>query len=110
MCQKKRENVWKKIKKRKNISKTNTILKDINKISQKNCKKKLEKLWRKFNNGNNLSIQVKDQNLCNKIKKAEIVNVAIRENVKNRCSKTEKITESKNIYRLVPKTETIYVK
>ena len=35
--------------------------------------------------------------------------VAIRENVKNRCSKTEKITESKNIYRLVSKTETIYV-
>ena len=32
----------KKIKKRKNISKTNTILKGINKISQKNCKKNLE--------------------------------------------------------------------
>ena len=35
--------------------------------------------------------------------------VAIRENVKNICPKTEKITESKNIYRLVSKTETIYV-
>ena len=32
----------KKIKKRKNISKTNKILKDINKISHKNCKKNLE--------------------------------------------------------------------
>ena len=71
LVSKKRENVWKKIKKRKNISKTNTILNGLNKISQKNVKKKLEKLWRKFNNGNNLSIQVKDQNLCNKIKKAK---------------------------------------
>ena len=36
--------------------------------------------------------------------------VAIRENVKNRCQKTGKITENKNIYRLVSKTETMYVK
>ena len=36
--------------------------------------------------------------------------VAIRENVKNRCQKTGKLTESKNIYRLVSKTETMYVK
>ena len=36
--------------------------------------------------------------------------VAIRENVKNRCLKTEKLTDSKNIYRLVSKTETTYVK
>ena len=35
--------------------------------------------------------------------------VAIRENVKNRCPKTEKITETKNIYRLVLKTETMYI-
>ena len=43
----------------------------LNKISQKNCKKNLEKLWTKYNNGNNLSIQVNDQNSCNKIKKAK---------------------------------------
>ena len=36
--------------------------------------------------------------------------VAIRENVKNRRQKTGKLTESKNIYRLVSKTETMYVK
>ena len=36
--------------------------------------------------------------------------VAIRENVKNRCLKTGKLTDSKNIYRLVSKTETMYVK
>ena len=36
--------------------------------------------------------------------------VAVRENVKNRCQKTGKLTESKNIYRLVSKTETMYVK
>ena len=36
--------------------------------------------------------------------------VAIRENVKNRRQKTGKVTESKNIYRLVSKTETMYVK
>ena len=36
--------------------------------------------------------------------------VAIRENVKNRCPKTEKLTDSKNIYRIVSKTETMYVK
>ena len=35
--------------------------------------------------------------------------VAIRENVKNRCQKTGKLTESKNIYRLVSKTETMYI-
>ena len=35
--------------------------------------------------------------------------VAIRENVKSKCPKTEKIPESKNIYRLVSTTETIYV-
>ena len=36
--------------------------------------------------------------------------VAIRENVKNRCEKTGKLTENKNIDRLVSKTETMYVK
>ena len=36
--------------------------------------------------------------------------VAIRENVKNRFLKTGKLTDSKNIYRLASKTETIYVK
>ena len=36
--------------------------------------------------------------------------VAIRENDKNRCPKTEKLTDSKNINRLVSKTETVYVK
>ena len=36
--------------------------------------------------------------------------VAMRENVKNRCLKTGKLTDSKNIYRLVSKTETMYVK
>ena len=36
--------------------------------------------------------------------------VAIRENVKNRCQKTGKLTENKNIYRLVSKTKTMYVK
>ena len=36
--------------------------------------------------------------------------VAIRENVKNRFLKTGKLTDSKNIYRLVSKTETMYVK
>ena len=36
--------------------------------------------------------------------------VAVRENVKNRCQKNGKLTESKNIYRLVSKTETMYVK
>ena len=30
--------------------------------------------------------------------------------IKNRCQKTGKLTESKNIYRLVSKTETMYVK
>ena len=35
--------------------------------------------------------------------------VAIRENVKNRCQKTGKLTENKNIYRLVSKTETMYI-
>ena len=33
----------------------------------------------------------------------------MRENVKNRRPKTEKITESKNIYRLLSVTETMYV-
>ena len=42
-------------------------------------------------------------------KSKKLSDVAIRENVKNRCPKTEKITESKNIYRLVSKTETMYV-
>ena len=36
--------------------------------------------------------------------------VAIKENVKNRCQKTGKFTENNNIYRLVSKTETMYVK
>ena len=36
--------------------------------------------------------------------------VAIRENVENRCLKTGKLTDSKNIYRLVSKTETMYLK
>ena len=36
--------------------------------------------------------------------------VAIRENVESRCQKTGKLTESKNIYRLVSKNETMYVK
>ena len=36
--------------------------------------------------------------------------VSTRENVKNRCQKTGELTESKNIYRLVSKTETMYVK
>ena len=39
-----------------------------------------------------------------------ICDVAIRENVKNRCQKTGKQTDNKNIYRLVSKTETMYVK
>ena len=43
------------------------------------------------------------------MKKAKI-EVAIRENVKNRRQKTGKLTESKNIYRLVSTTETMYVK
>ena len=36
--------------------------------------------------------------------------VAIKENVKNRSLKTGKLTDNKNIYRLVSKTETMYVK
>ena len=36
--------------------------------------------------------------------------VAIRDNVKNRRQKTGKFTESKNIYRLVSETVTMYVK
>ena len=36
--------------------------------------------------------------------------VVIRENVKIRCEKTGKLTDSKNIHRLVSKTETMYVK
>ena len=47
--------------------------------------------------------------ICVTKSKQLICDVAIRENVKNRCPKTEKITESKIIYRLVSKTETIYV-
>ena len=35
--------------------------------------------------------------------------VAIRENVKNRCRKTGKLTKNKYIYRLASKTETMYV-
>ena len=36
--------------------------------------------------------------------------VAVRKNIKNRCQKTGKLTEIKNMYRLVSKTETMYVK
>ena len=34
--------------------------------------------------------------------------VAMREHVKNRCRKTGKLTENKNFYRLMSKTETMY--
>ena len=47
--------------------------------------------------------------ICVTKSKKLISDVAIRENVKTRSPKTEKITDSKNIYRLVSKTETMYI-
>ena len=59
--------------------------------------------------GTNYQFQLKIKIRVTKSKKVKS-EVAIRENVRNRCQKTGKFTENKNIYRLVSKSETMYVK
>ena len=52
--------------------------------------------------GTNYQFQLKIKIRVTKSKKLKS-EVAIRENVKNRCQKTGKVTGNKNIYRLVSK-------